>query len=113
MAIEMRFRSAPTARRSGSPSATPSSGSLPIILKLIINIVDFRQGRYEAGKSPYYCEYSTLLLEAAMTKLGLSACAYTRVLKVACSIAGLDGPEHRRGTCRRGPPVPEPGRALD
>jgi magnesium chelatase family protein len=31
------------------------------------------------------------LLERAMAKLGLSACAYTRVLKVARTIADLDG----------------------
>ena len=41
--------------------------------------------------SNYTCEYCRALLERAMKTLGLSARAYERVLKVARTIADLDG----------------------
>jgi magnesium chelatase family protein len=39
-------------------------------------------------------EASRRLLETAINKLGLSARAYTRILKVARTIADLEGAEH-------------------
>jgi magnesium chelatase family protein len=41
-------------------------------------------------------EESHRLVEMAMDKLGLSARAYTRILKVARTIADLDGEPHIR-----------------
>jgi len=44
-----------------------------------------------------YCqidESSQILLKRAMEKLGLSARAYTRILKVSRTIADLEGVEH-------------------
>ena len=44
-----------------------------------------------------YCQIdqsSQILLERAMEKLGLSARAYTRILKVSRTIADLEGEEH-------------------
>jgi magnesium chelatase family protein len=54
----------------------------------------FSNAQMSARDLRRYCkpnDAAEKLLEAAMTKLGLSARAYTRILKVARSIADLDG----------------------
>ena len=64
-----------------------------------INIPAADQANSQLGNRQVdqYCQLdkqSRLLLEQAMTKLGLSARAYHRILKVARTIADLAGEDH-------------------
>ena len=60
-----------------------------------------------------YCELSAdceRLLERAMTQQGLTARAHDRILKVARTVADLEGAAgHRAQAHRRSHPVPHPG----
>ena len=59
-------------------------------------------------------ESSQKLLELAIDKFGLSARAYTRILKVARTIADLEGQEDILARAPvRSDPVPQPGQELD
>ena len=63
-----------------------------------------------------YCELGAdaeRLLERAMQQQGLTARAHDRILKVARTIADLEGAEQtRRAPPRRGHPVPHSGSQL-
>ena len=59
-------------------------------------------------------EASQKLLEMAIDKFGLSARAYTRILKVARTIADLEGQENiQTRPSLRSHPVPNPGQESD
>jgi magnesium chelatase family protein len=78
------------------------------IRKRVVNARDIQTGRFEHDRKVYangqmktrhikkYCKVNAeaqTLLDSAMQKLGLSARAYTRILKVSRTIADLDASE--------------------
>ena len=93
-----------------TPPDTESSAS---IRERVIRAREAQQQRFtvekiysNAGMSPrmirHYCKIdpeSETMLERAMTRLGLSARAYDRILKVSRTIADLEGSEDIRSSC--------------